>query len=246
MSPVEELLNDLRKALVARRDRLPPEDRAAYDASCLPGLVQWIESLRQSDRHFTACDVSEVQPALSSVGERAETAYQRAEREEREQRHKDLLCPPDERRFDGALRWAYARGSEETLAVLCRIRETPPYSCADALALLAEAEQRIRERLGLPLPEQRAPTAEQETSGRSVPFPVAQYQANRNRIPEEELHRYAGQWVAFSPDGASIVESGPDLAALDRRLTKAGKDLSDVVVGYIPDEDTLVGGAELL
>jgi GAF domain-containing protein len=91
-----------------------------------------------------------------------------------------------------------------------------------------------------------AKAGEQEINGRSTPFPVAQYQGNRNRIPEEELQRYAGQWVAFSPDGASIVESGPDMATLDRRLTEAGRDLSDVVVGYIPDEDALVGGAELL
>jgi len=161
MSPVDELLDKFQAALSASRDRLGPGDRATLDASSLKVLMEGILSLRSSTAlNLTGGGAPEVQQALSLVGQSAESAYARAEREERGQRHNDLLFPPDEQRFESALRWAYARGGQETLVVLNKVREAPVFSSGDVLELLAKAEKAIRKRLGLPLSTELQPLPE--------------------------------------------------------------------------------------
>ena len=56
---------------------------------------------------------------------------------------------------------------------------------------------------------------------------IEQYLANRERFPLEELLKYWGKWVAFSPDGTIIIAShkNPQL-------------LAQIVIdmGYVPEE----------
>ena len=60
---------------------------------------------------------------------------------------------------------------------------------------------------------------------------------NQNRFPREELLQYAGQHIAWSWDGARVVASDPDRAALDEKLRAAGIDPGRVVHDYVDDPD---------
>jgi hypothetical protein len=67
------------------------------------------------------------------------------------------------------------------------------------------------------------------------------YAENRKKcFPPEELAKYAGQEVAFSADGTSIVAHGPDFLTLWNQLKDAGLHPSEFVFETIPslDEDT--------
>jgi hypothetical protein len=50
------------------------------------------------------------------------------------------------------------------------------------------------------------------------------------KLSPEELAKYAGHYVAWSPDGKSILASGDDEVLLDRMLADQGHDTSDL--GY--------------
>jgi hypothetical protein len=68
----------------------------------------------------------------------------------------------------------------------------------------------------------------------SKPLDLAEYAENRRQFPPEELLKYAGQYVAFSLDGARILASGTTEEALERQLLAAGIEPSQVVGSYIP------------
>jgi Family of unknown function (DUF5678) len=44
------------------------------------------------------------------------------------------------------------------------------------------------------------------------------YSENRARFPLSELHKFDGQWVAFSADGRQIIGSAPTIAELAKTL----------------------------
>ncbi len=71
------------------------------------------------------------------------------------------------------------------------------------------------------------------------------YEANRANFDAESLHAYAGQVVAFSRDGRTILANADDLAALEKALDEKKIAPGEVVLEYIPQEDILFGGAEL-
>jgi hypothetical protein len=68
--------------------------------------------------------------------------------------------------------------------------------------------------------------------------------ANRAAFPVDELAKYAGQWIAWSPDGSRIAASasGPEL--LDAILVANGEDPALCVVEGIPDDSALLGEAD--
>jgi hypothetical protein len=75
----------------------------------------------------------------------------------------------------------------------------------------------------------------------------AAFYKNRSEFPLEELEKYAGRWIAWAPDGASIVASSvvsdSDLIA---QVEAAGRDPGECCVSYIPHEDDLFDGAVIL
>lgn len=68
------------------------------------------------------------------------------------------------------------------------------------------------------------------------PPDLRNYEQGRRQFPLEELAKYAGQYVAFSPDGTRILASGETEAIMDQRLQEIGIHPSQVVGSYIdPD-----------
>jgi hypothetical protein len=76
-------------------------------------------------------------------------------------------------------------------------------------------------------------------SERLEPPDLSHYEENRSKFPLEELAKYAGKHVAFSPDGTRIVASGRTEEELEGALQAAGIPFSQVVWSYIdgPDVD---------
>jgi hypothetical protein len=70
-----------------------------------------------------------------------------------------------------------------------------------------------------------------------------QFLANRATFPAEELAKYAGQWVAWSPDGTRIAASASSPELLDSLLEAKGENLALCVFEGIPG-DSLPGPAD--
>jgi hypothetical protein len=68
------------------------------------------------------------------------------------------------------------------------------------------------------------------------------YNQNRTKIPPDDLIPYAGQWVAWTPDGTQIVAHGDDMETTAHQIRAAGVDPSQYVWEAIPplDEDCLL------
>ena len=68
---------------------------------------------------------------------------------------------------------------------------------------------------------------------------LSHYEENRSKFPLDELAKYAGKHVAFSPDGTRIVASAATEEELETALQAAGIHFSQVVFSYIdgPDVD---------
>lgn len=72
---------------------------------------------------------------------------------------------------------------------------------------------------------------------------VRQFQKNRQLFPPEELARYAGKYVAWSPDGTRILASDEDEFQLARAVKESGHDTAAVLIAFVPAEDVvLLGG----
>jgi hypothetical protein len=68
--------------------------------------------------------------------------------------------------------------------------------------------------------------------------------ANRAAFSVEDLVPYAGQWVAWSPDGTRVAASAPSPELLDAILEASGEDPLLCVVEGIPDAEALLGEAD--
>jgi hypothetical protein len=75
-----------------------------------------------------------------------------------------------------------------------------------------------------------------------TPPDTRSYSMNRKKFPAEELARYAGQWLAWSPDGTRILAHGQDQETVEAQLRATGIDPSEVVWSSMPrlDEDTIL------
>jgi hypothetical protein len=78
----------------------------------------------------------------------------------------------------------------------------------------------------------------------SLTVDMQRFQKNRCQFPLEELARYAGKYVAWSPDGAHILASHEDELLLANAFLAAGHNSAEVLIAFVPTEDeVLLGGA---
>jgi hypothetical protein len=71
------------------------------------------------------------------------------------------------------------------------------------------------------------------------------YLESRAQFPPEQLAQYAGQWIAWRPDGTRIVAHSSDPEALEALIVDAGEDPQRCIVEGIPWEDAVLGGGFL-
>ncbi len=74
---------------------------------------------------------------------------------------------------------------------------------------------------------------------------MQQFLTNRQQFPPAELARYAGKYIAWSPDGTRIIASDDDLAKVAAAVEDQGYDSSEIVLSSVSflDEAFLGGGA---
>jgi hypothetical protein len=65
---------------------------------------------------------------------------------------------------------------------------------------------------------------------------------NRQLFAPDKLIKYAGKYVAWSPDGDNIIASNADETLLDHEVTAAGYDPAEVLVSFVPFPDEIVLG----
>ena len=73
------------------------------------------------------------------------------------------------------------------------------------------------------------------------------FQKNRRQFPPEELAKFTGQYVAWSPDGTRILAADEDELRLDNTIEAAGYDPAEILIAFVPrgDEILLGGGLEV-
>ncbi len=74
---------------------------------------------------------------------------------------------------------------------------------------------------------------------------LEEYIRNRNQFPHEELAKYVGQHVAWSPDGTKILASDVDPLKVLAAIKALGYDPADTPIEDIPVEDTFLGAGFL-
>jgi hypothetical protein len=66
---------------------------------------------------------------------------------------------------------------------------------------------------------------------------IDEFNKNRAAFPIEELLRYRGQYIAWSPDGIRIIASDPDGLKLDDTVRALGYDPAQILFSLVPDEE---------
>lgn len=76
---------------------------------------------------------------------------------------------------------------------------------------------------------------------------MQRFQKNRQQFPPEELARYAGKYVAWSPDVTHILASNGDELQLANAVRAAGHNSAEILIAFVPAEDeVLLGGMEII
>jgi hypothetical protein len=70
---------------------------------------------------------------------------------------------------------------------------------------------------------------------------LCQRDKNRLAFPPEEVFRYRGQYIAWSPDRSRIIASGEDFLKLDDIVKASGYNPSEVVYEGVPEGDSFIG-----
>jgi hypothetical protein len=81
---------------------------------------------------------------------------------------------------------------------------------------------------------------------RNTTMDMQQFLANRCQFPPEELARFAGKYVAWSPDGTRILTSDDELEKVAATILAQGIDPDEVVLGFVPSPAEVVLGGGVL
>jgi hypothetical protein len=72
--------------------------------------------------------------------------------------------------------------------------------------------------------------------------PTQQFLENRRQFPAEELAKYAGKYVAWSPDGTAILASDDDPMQLRTTVKLLGHDPAQTLIASVPPPDLVILG----
>ncbi len=72
--------------------------------------------------------------------------------------------------------------------------------------------------------------------------PTHQFIKNRQQFPAEELAKYEGKYVAWSPNGAAILASDEDPIRLMATVKSLGHDPAEILVASVPPSDLVILG----
>jgi hypothetical protein len=77
---------------------------------------------------------------------------------------------------------------------------------------------------------------------------IKEFQSNRQRFPAQELAKYAGKFVAWSPEGTRILAGDEDELRLANAIRDAGYNSAEILISFVPagDEILLGGGLEVI
>ena len=75
---------------------------------------------------------------------------------------------------------------------------------------------------------------------------MQQFLTNRQQFPPGELAKYAGKYIAWSPDGTRILASDDDLEKVAAAVEDQGFDSSEIVLSSVPFPDEVVSGGGAL
>ena len=64
-------------------------------------------------------------------------------------------------------------------------------------------------------------------------IPMNEFRRNQSRFPLDQLEKYNGQYVAWSPDGVRIVAAHADPTQLDELIKESGHDPADTLVSLV-------------
>jgi hypothetical protein len=68
---------------------------------------------------------------------------------------------------------------------------------------------------------------------------------NREQFPAAQLAKYAGKYVAWSPDGTRILASDEDELRLANTIREAGYNSTAVLIAFVPAGDEILQGGGL-
>jgi hypothetical protein len=72
---------------------------------------------------------------------------------------------------------------------------------------------------------------------------MREFLTNRALVSASALERYAGKYVAWSPDGKQIIAADDDPLQVVAAVKSAGYDLADCVLSSVPaSEEVVLGG----
>jgi hypothetical protein len=71
---------------------------------------------------------------------------------------------------------------------------------------------------------------------------MQEFLKNRNQFPPDELEKYAGEYIAWSPDGKKIIAGDKDPLKVVALVKSSGFDPSECVLSSVPLPDELVLG----
>ena len=72
---------------------------------------------------------------------------------------------------------------------------------------------------------------------------MREFLKNRNLYPPTELEKYAGKYIAWSPDGKKIIAADADPMKVVAAVQSAGYDSDECVLSAVPlPEEVVLGG----
>jgi hypothetical protein len=85
-----------------------------------------------------------------------------------------------------------------------------------------------------------------EPLSKESPMDMQEFLRNREQFPLEELARYGGKYVAWSPDGTKIIASDDDQIRLDGTIRELGYDPAEILVSSVPYPDEIILGGGVM